>query len=270
MWGSSIMDQRWMHKLGMRKLALGAIALGTVALAGGTAWSATGALKPAEQAWNHQGITGTYDKASAQRGLQVYKEVCAACHSLNLVAYRTLTDLGYTEEQVKAIAAEVEVQDGPNDDGEMFTRPGRPYDRFKAPFPNEKAARAANGGAYPPDISLIVKAREDGENYIHALLTGYTDPPAGHELPEGKYYNPYFPGGAIAMPPPLSDGSVTYQDGTEATAAQMSRDVVTFLSYTAEPKLEERHRMGVIVVSFLVIFTGILFAVYRRVWKDVH
>ena len=265
MWGSSIMDQRW-----MRKLAFGAVALGTVALAGGAAWSSTGVMKPAEQKWNHNGITGTYDKAAAQRGLQVYKEVCAACHSLSLVAYRTLADLGYSEEQVKAMAAEVEIQDGPNDDGEMFARPGRPYDHFKAPFANEKAARAANGGAYPPDMSLIVKAREDGENYIYALLDGYTDAPAGHEVPEGKYYNPYYPGGNIAMPAPLSDGSVTYQDGTEATRAQMAHDVVTFLSWTAEPKLDERHRMGVVVVGFLIIFTGILFAVYRRVWKDVH
>jgi len=265
MWGSSIMDQRW-----MRKLAVGALALGTVALAGGAAWSSTGVMKPAAQEWNHNGITGTYDKAAAQRGLQVYKEVCAACHSLSLVAYRTLADLGYSEEQVKAMAAEVEVQDGPNDDGEMFARPGRPYDHFKAPFANEKAARAANGGAYPPDMSLIVKAREDGENYIYALLDGYADAPAGHEVPEGKYYNPYYPGGNIAMPAPLSDGAVTYQDGTEATRAQMAHDVVTFLSWTAEPKLDERHRMGIVVVSFLIIFTGILFAVYRRVWKDVH
>ena len=265
MWGSSIMDQRW-----MRKLAIGAVALGTVALAGGAAWSSTGQMKPAEQEWHHHGVTGTYDKAAAQRGLQVYKEVCAACHSLNLVAYRTLADLGYSEEQVKAMAAEAEVQDGPNDDGEMFTRPGRPYDHFKAPFPNEKAARAANGGAYPPDMSLLVKAREDGENYIYALLNGYTDAPAGHEVPEGKYYNPYYPGGNIAMPAPLSDGAVTYQDGTEATRAQMAHDVISVLAYTAEPKLDERHRMGIIVVAFLVIFTGILFAVYRRVWKDVH
>jgi len=259
------MDQRW-----MRKLAVGALALGTVALAGGAAWSSTGQMVPAEQEWHHNGITGTFDKAAAQRGLQVYKEVCSACHSLNLVAYRTLADLGYSEEQVKAMAAEVEIQDGPNDDGEMFARPGRPYDHFKAPFANEKAARAANGGAYPPDLSLIVKAREDGENYIYALLDGYADAPAGHEVPEGKYYNPYYPGGNIAMPAPLSDGAVTYQDGTEATRAQMAHDVVTFLSWTAEPKLDERHRMGIVVVSFLIIFTGILFAVYRRVWKDVH
>jgi len=265
MWGQSIMNQGWKRKLAAASVALG-LAVGTA----GAAWSAGDVAVPEKQSWSHLGITGTFDRAAAQRGFQVYKEVCAACHSMRLVSYRNLAEIGYSEAQVKAIAAEYEVEDGPNDDGEMFTRPARPSDRLKAPYANDKAARAANGGALPPDLSLMVKARMHGEDYLYALLTGYSDPPEGHAIPEGKYYNKYFPGGAIAMPPPLSDGVVTYQDGTEATAAQMARDVTVFLAFTAEPKLEARHRTGVIVISFLVVFTGILFAAYKRVWRNAH
>jgi ubiquinol-cytochrome c reductase cytochrome c1 subunit len=265
MWGSSVMEMGW-----MRKLAAGAVAAAILAAGGGAAWSAGEAAKPEKQEWAHHGVFGAFDRAAAQRGFQVYKEVCSSCHSMSLMSYRVLADIGYSEEQIKAIAAQYEVQDGPNDDGEMFTRPARPSDRFKAPFANEKAARAANGGAYPPDLSLIVKARENHEDYIYAILTHYQDPPAGHELPEGKYYNPYFPGGAIAMPPPISDGGVTYQDGTQATVQQQAHDVTTFLAFASEPKLEARHTMGFSVVSFLVIFTGVLFLAYKRVWRNVH
>ena len=265
MWGQSKMNQGWKRKL----IALSA-AFGLVGITAGAAWSAGDVAVPEKQNWSHLGITGTFDRAAAQRGFQVYKEVCSACHAMHLVSYRNLADLGYSEAQVKAIAAQYEVQDGPNDEGEMFTRPARPSDRFKSPFANDQAARSANGGALPPDLSLMVKARAHGEDYVYALLTGYSDPPEGHAVPEGKYYNKYFPGGAIAMPPPLSDGAVTYQDGTEASAKQMAHDVTTFLAFTAEPKIEARHRMGVIVISFLVVFTGILFAVYKRVWRNVH
>jgi cytochrome c1 len=265
MWGHEIMG------MGMRKLALaGAVALGLAGVAG-AAWAAGEAEAPPKENWPQHGVFGTYDRGALQRGFQVYKEVCSACHGLKYVAYRSLEDLGYNEEQVKAIAAQYEVTDGPNDDGEMFQRPARPSDKFRAPFPNDQAARAANGGALPPDLSLIVKARPHGEDYIYALLTGYDHPvPEGHEVPEGKYYNPYFAGGNIAMPPPIVEDGVTYSDGTKATPQQMAHDVTSFLAWAAEPKLEARHRMGAVVMIFLAIFTTLLFLTYKRVWRDVH
>ncbi|KAL2935972.1 Cytochrome c1-1 heme protein mitochondrial [Bienertia sinuspersici] len=171
--------------------------------------------------WPHSGILSSYDHASIRRGHQVYQQVCASCHSMSLVSYRDLVGVAYTEEETKAMAAEIEVADGPNDEGEMFTRPGKLSDRFPEPYPNEAAARFANGGAYPPDLSLITKARHNGQSYVFALLTGYRDPPAGVSIREGLHYNPYFPGGAIAMPKMLNDGAVEYEDGTVATEAQM-------------------------------------------------
>ncbi|MBI1328443.1 MAG: cytochrome c1 [Alphaproteobacteria bacterium] len=220
-----------------------------------------------------------YDKAELQRGFQVYKEVCSACHSLNRVKFYTLADEGgpgFTPAEAKAIAAGYQIEAEPNDKGELFDangerlkRPGILADHFPAPFPNEQAARAANGGAAPPDLSLIAKAREDGPNYIHSLLTGFGQPvPAGYKLPEGKYYNPYFPGRAISMPPPLTEGAVTYADGTKATVDQMSTDVTNFLMWAAEPKLEERHRLGFGVMAFLLVLAGLCYLSYRRVWKD--
>jgi ubiquinol-cytochrome c reductase cytochrome c1 subunit len=226
--------------------------------------------KPPAQSWSFSGFFGTFDRAAAQRGLQVYTEVCAGCHSLKLVAYRNLTALGYGEDDVKAIAAKVEVTDGPNDQGEMFKRPGRPSDRFASPFANDNAAKAANNGALPPDLSLIVKARNGGADYLHALLTGYGDPPNGVTLMEGMNYNKYFPGNQIAMPPPIRDDGVTYQDGTKATTAQMSKDLTMFLAWAAEPELEVRKQMGIKVILFLLVFTGILYAAKRKVWADVH
>ncbi|TYI60324.1 hypothetical protein E1A91_D10G096500v1 [Gossypium mustelinum] len=184
-----------------------------------------------------------------RRGHQVYQQVCASCHSMSLISFRDLVGVAYTEEETKTMAAEIEVVDGPNDEGEMFTRPGKLSDRFPQPYANEAAARFANGGAYPPDLSLITKARHNGQNYVFALLTGYHDPPAGVTIREGLHYNPYFPGGAIAMPKMLIDGALEYEDGTPATEAQMGKDVVTFLSWAAEPEMEERKLVCIIITN---------------------
>ncbi|KAI4350549.1 hypothetical protein L6164_004996 [Bauhinia variegata] len=212
--------------------------------------------------WPHKGILSSYDHASIRRGHQVYTQVCASCHSMSLISYRDLVGVAYTEEEVKGMAAEIEVVDGPNDEGEMFTRPGKLSDRFPQPYANEAAARFANGGAYPPDLSLITKARHNGQNYVFALLTGYHDPPAGVSIREGLHYNPYFPGGAIAMPKMLNDGAVEYEDGTPATEAQMGKDVVTFLSWAAEPEMEERKLMG--FKWIFVLSLALLQAAYYR------
>jgi ubiquinol-cytochrome c reductase cytochrome c1 subunit len=224
------------------------------------------------QEWSFNSIFGTYDEAALQRGFLVYKDICSACHSMNLLSYRHLSGTGLGEDQIKAVAASVQVPDGPNDEGEMFERAGLPSDVFKSPFANEQAARAANNGAYPPDLSLMCKARVGGPDYTYALLTGYEEPPAGFQLNEGMSYNKYFAAGAhqIAMPSPLSDGVVTYADGTEATVPQMARDVTHFLCWAAEPNLNERHQIGVGVMLFLIVLTACLYAVYRKVWADVH
>ncbi len=213
--------------------------------------------------WPHSGILSSYDHASIRRGHQVYQQVCATCHSMSLISFRDLVGVAYTEEETKAMAAEIEVEDGPNDEGEMFTRPGKLSDRFPQPYANEQAARFANGGAYPPDLSLITKARHNGQNYVFALLTGYHDPPAGVSIREGLYYNPYFPGGAIAMPKMLIDSALEYEDGTPATESQMGKDVVTFLSWAAEPEMEERKLMG---FKWIFVFSLALLqaAYYRR------
>ena len=221
--------------------------------------------------WSFDGIFGHYDKAALQRGLQVYKEVRSACHGLRLIAFRNLTDLGYTEAQVKAFASQYQVQnDEPNDQGEMFKRPGKPSDYFVGPFPNVEAARAANGGALPPDLSLIEKAREGGASYVYSILTGFTNAPAGFKKPDTLYYNKYFPGHLIAMPPPLSDGAVTYSDGTKATVDQMAYDVANFLAWTSAPKLEIRKETGLKVMLFLIVMTGLLIAVKKKIWAAVH
>jgi ubiquinol-cytochrome c reductase cytochrome c1 subunit len=246
-------------------------------------------IKPVEQDWTFAGPFGTYDPAQLQRGLKVYKEVCSACHSLNLVAFRSLEALGYSEAQVKAFAAEYTVQDGPNDDGEMFERPAIPSDRFPPPFPNVQAAAAANNGAAPPDFSLIAKARavergfptfifdiftqyaENGPDYIYALLTGYGhEPPAGMTIPEGTHYNPYFISAkSLAMAPPLSDGQVTYDDGSPETVDQYARDVAAFLMWAAEPHLVQRKQLGFQVMVFLVLFAGLVYLTKRKVWANV-
>jgi ubiquinol-cytochrome c reductase cytochrome c1 subunit len=220
--------------------------------------------------WSFEGPLGTFDPAARQRGFQVYKEVCSACHSMNLLHYRDLEDIGFSADQVKAIAAGVQVQDGPNDTGDMFERPGRPYDVFKPPFANDQAARAGNNGALPPDLSLIIKAREDGPDYVYGILTGFSDPPAGMKMNDGMNYNKYFAGHQIAMPPPLTDDRVTYADGTKATIAQEAHDVVTFLTWASEPSMEMRKRVGSKVIIFLLGLSGLLYAVKRKVWRDVH
>ena len=220
--------------------------------------------------WQHTGMFGTYDRAAAQRGLQVYQEVCAGCHGLNLVAFRTLQDLGFSEAEVKAIAAEYEFVDGPDDEGEMYDRPGKTFDKFPDPFANEKAARASNGGAFPPDLSLMVKARPGFENYMYSLMTGYTDAPADFDVPEGMNYNKYFAGHNIAMPAPLSEDGVEYSDGTAATVDQMAKDVTVFLAWAAEPKLEERKNMGLKVILFLIVLTALFYAAKRKVWSNLH
>ncbi|MFQ6017494.1 MAG: cytochrome c1 [Kiloniellaceae bacterium] len=247
--------------------------IGVVAAVLGLGWSAAQAAEEAEAPghnWSFSGIFGTFDRAAQQRGFQVYKEVCAGCHSLDLVAFRHLEALGFSAEEVKAIAAEYTIIDGPNDDGEMFERPGRPSDFFPPPFPNDKAAAAANGGAIPPDLSLMAKAREGGPDYLRALLTGYVEPPGEFDLIEGLSYNLYFPNHQIAMPPPLFEGAVEFADGTEASVEQMAGDVTTFLMWAAEPNLEARKEMGIKVMLFLLVFTGLLYAAKRRVWSDLH
>ena len=251
----------------LRSLALAA----AVALAAPvTAHAAGKGTPPPQQDWSFGGFFGTFDRASLQRGFQVYKEVCAACHALKQKAYRNLGDIGLSEEEIRAIAADVMVMDGPNDDGEMFERPGRASDRFRSPFPNERAARAANGGAYPVDLSLITKARKDGTNYLYALLTGYREePPAGVPVMDGMHWNDYFPGNWIAMGRPLHDDQVTFADGTVATTSQMARDVTTFLAWAAEPEMEERRAMGVRVILFLIILAGMTYGVKRKIWADL-
>ena len=225
---------------------------------------------PPQQSWSFDGVFGTPDLASAQRGMQVYMEVCSACHGLKQLAYRDLSGLGLTAEQVKAIAASVVVPLGLNDEGEPVEGPGLPSSRFRQPWPNEKAARARYNGAVPPDLSVMVKAREDGSNYVHALLTGYADPPAGMEMGEGMNYNKYFPGHQTAMPQPLTDDRVTYADGTKATVDQMSRDVVTFLAWASDPDVVDRKRIGIRVILFLILMTGLTYAVKRKIWSDLH
>ena len=230
----------------------------------------TTALHPKKMKWEFDGFFGRFDRASIQRGYQVYKEVCSACHGMKLMSYRNLQDIGFLEAEVKNIASEYLVTDGPNDDGEMFERPGLPSDKFVGPYANEQAARSANGGAYPPDLSLIIKARHDGPNYVYSLLNGYKDSPEGFEMAVGKNYNPYFEGRQIAMPSPINDdGQVEYKDGTIATKEQMTIDVVNFLQYASEPELEHRKKMGVRTMIFLGILFGLLLSAKRAIWKNV-
>lgn len=228
-------------------------------------------LHSPEGGWPQQGMFGTFDRGALQRGFAVYKQVCAACHSLKLLSYRNLADLGYNEAEIKAIAADVQVQDGPNDQGEMFDRAGRPSDHFKSPFANDNAARAANNGALPPDLSLIIKARHNGPDYVYSLLLGYKDAPADVKLMPGMNYNPVFAGGQIGMPSPLSaDDLVSYSDGTKATREQMAKDVVQFLNWAADPHMEERKRIGIRVVLFLLVMAGVLYAAKVQIWRKVH
>ncbi|EMD38888.1 hypothetical protein CERSUDRAFT_81697 [Gelatoporia subvermispora B] len=219
--------------------------------------------------WSHSGFFDSFDHSSIRRGYQVYREVCAACHSLDRIAWRNLVGVSHTADEARAMAAEVEYEDGPDDKGEMFQRPGKLSDYMPPPYPNEEAARAGNGGALPPDLSLMVKARHGGADYIFSLLTGYVDPPAGFEIREGMNYNPYFPGNAISMARVLFDGLVEYEDGTPATTSQMAKDVATFLSWAAEPEHDERKKMGIKAVIIFSALTAISLYVKRFKWSVI-
>ena len=257
--------------IGRVKSTLAAVAIAaSLGLASGDARAAGPAIDLPQHDWSFSGIFGTYDRAALQRGFQVYQAVCASCHGLNRVAYRNLADLGYNDDEIKAIAAQAIVVDGPNDEGEMFERPGIPADRFVSPFPNEQAARFANNGAYPLDLSLITKARPDGANYLRALLIGYTEPPADFVLMEGMNYNAYFSGHQIAMGQPLWGDDVEFADGTPATIEQQAEDVTVFLTWAAEPEMEQRKTAGIMTILFLLVFTGLLYATKRKIWSDVH
>ena len=252
------------------------------------ALSATPALaqqeapSPPHQRWSFEGLFGSYDLAAAQRGFQVYSEVCAVCHSMEYLHYRDLAGLGLSADQIKAIAAAISVPQGLDDNGDPKEGPATPADQFKVPYPlpnplqvgvthtNEKADRAAHNGALPPDLSLIISAREGHADYVYALLTGYADAPPGFPMQDGMNYNKYFTGHQIAMPQPLHDGQVTYADGTPATIEQMSHDVTTFLAWASEPELVQRKQIGARVILFLLFMTGLTYAANRKVWSDVH
>jgi cytochrome c1 len=246
---------------------------------------------PPLQSWSFAGPFGQFDPEQLQRGFKIYREVCSTCHSLKLLSFRNLADPGgpnFTEAQAAAIAATFQVTDGPNDQGQMFQRPGKISDYFPPPFPNDQAARAALGGGLPPDMSTLAKARgydrgfpwfifeafteyeEGGPDYIHAILNGYTDPPAGFVLPPGTYYNKYFPGHAIAMPKPINDGQVKFTDGTPETVDQYGRDVAAFLMWASEPKLDERKRLGFQVMIYLIVLSALLYFTKKKVWHEVE
>lgn len=235
-------------------------------------------LKSAEKAeylktdWSFKGLFGKFDRAQLQRGYQVYTEVCASCHSMKYLSYRNLMEEGgpeFSEAQAKAIAAQFEITDGPNSEGEMFQRPAKLSDKFVMPYPNAKAAQAANGGAYPPDMSVLAKARKGGVDYLYSLLLGYEDPPIGVSLDEGVHYNKFMYGNKIKMPKPLEDDLIEYSDGTPATEEQMAKDVVTFLMWSAEPHLEARHKMGFKAIIYLTILTLLVYLSMRKIWSRV-
>jgi ubiquinol-cytochrome c reductase cytochrome c1 subunit len=223
--------------------------------------------------WSFKGLFGKFDRGSLQRGYQVYTEVCASCHSMKYLSYRNLSETGGPEfsiEQAKAIAASFEVTDGPNNDGEMFERPAKLSDKFAMPYANIKEAQAANGGAYPPDMSVLAKARSGGVDYIYSVLLGYEDPPSGVILDDGVYYNKYMYGNNIKMSQPLYDDSVEYSDGTEATEEQMAKDVTTFLMWAAEPHLEARHKMGFKAILYLIILTILVYFSMKKIWSRIE
>jgi len=271
-------------------------ALGLAFLAG-PALAASNQEEPKEMHWSFEGPLGKFDQAQVQRGYKVYREVCSACHSMNLMSFRNLGQKGgpfydpkypnpNDNPYVKSIAKDYQVKDIDSETGDVIDRPATSADKFPNPFPNEPAARASNGGAYPPDLSVIIKAREEGPQYVYSILTGYKDPaPKGLEVPTGKHYNPYMPGdmsgfwsgpadhvppgGFIAMPPPLADGKVTFDDGTKSTLDQEAKDVVAFLAWASEPKATERKEFGLAAMIYLLIFSGLLYASYRRIWRNV-
>ncbi len=279
---------------GMKRLAVFALAAASMPL---VAYAAGEAVKIDRQPWSFAGLLGRFDQNQLQRGFQVYKDACAQCHGISRIDFRNLAQPGgpgFNEDAVKGLAATFEVQDGPNDDGKMFKRPGRLSDKVPPPYANEKEARAVHNGAYPPDLSLITKARgveyhgslfahplhilkdmatgyqEAGADYVYALLTGYADPPADFKLTDGMHYNHAFPGHQISMPPPLSEGAIKYQDDTPATVDQMARDVVAFLSWAGDPKHDDRKRMGLLVIIYLLITAVLLYFAKTRIWSKMH
>lgn len=246
------------------------IAAAIAILSTASAFASTQGEKPKEMQWAFDGMTGKFDYAAIQRGFKVYKEVCSACHSVKLLAFRHLEQIGFSQDQVKSLASEYDVQDGPNEEGQMFKRPGRPSDAIPSPYANEKEARAANNSALPPDLSLIVKARQGGANYIYSILTGFTNPPESVKLGENMYYNPYFAGGQIAMMPPLiSEGQITFDDGTKATVEQMAHDVVNFLQWAAEPEMQDRKSIGLRALTFVGILAVLMWFANKAVWRNL-
>lgn len=225
---------------------------------------------PPKQSWSFKPINGTFDRASLQRGFQVYKQVCAACHGIKYLSFRHLKNLGLSNAEIKVLASEYQIHDGPNDEGEMFDRPGRPSDYFPSPYKNEKQGRFANNGAYPPDLSLIIKARKNGPDYLFALLTGFKNPPASFKLNENQFYNKYFPGHSISMRPPLTEGIVTYNDGTKASVEQMAHDVTTFLSWVSEPEMETRKQTGFKTIMYLLVMSILFYVTMRKIWKNIQ
>ncbi len=233
-------------------------------------FAATEIKNAPKQKWSFDGLTGKFDIASIQRGYKVYREVCSGCHSMNLLYYRDLIDIGFSDEEVKAIASEYNVIDGPNDEGEMFERPAKSSDNFVDPFLNEQEARVSNNGSYPPDLSVITKTKKNGPDYIYNLLMGYSEPPEGFELGEGMYYNKWKEGHQIAMAQPLEDGYVDYDDGTENNLPQLSKDITNFLVWAAEPELEERKRIGIKVLLFFIIAGTLVYIVKNNLWRKVN
>jgi ubiquinol-cytochrome c reductase cytochrome c1 subunit len=228
------------------------------------------APEPPAQVWSFDGLFGTPDLAAAQRGFQVYAEVCSNCHAMQELHYRDLSGIGLNDAEIKAVASTFTVPQGLDDSGQPKEGPATPADQFRSPFPNEKAARAALNGALPPDLSLIINARPGHADYVYGILTGYATAPAGFTMQDGMNYNQYFPGHQIAMPQPLQDGRVTYADGTPNTVDQMARDVVTFLYWASNPEVVERKALGIRVILFLLLLTGVTYAVKRKIWSDVH
>ena len=262
---TTIASPKWIFALGLVSAVLCAATPGLT--------PASAAEGVASQSWSFSGPFGTFDRGQLQRGYQIYKEVCSACHGLRLLSYRNLGEPGgpeFTKAEVEALAADVEVRDGPDREGEMFDRPGKPSDAFVSPFPNKNAARAANNGALPYDLSVMAKARAGGPDYIYALMTGYKDAPEKMKMAEGMTYNTAFPGRQIAMAQPLDDEAVEYSDGTKPTLDNHARDVAAFLMWAAEPKLEERHALGFRFMIYLIILAGLLYLAKRRVWSKLE
>ena len=234
-------------------------------------WSSENSLKEMpKHKWSFNGISGTFDKAALKRGYQVYREVCSGCHSMKLLYYRDLLDIGFSEAQIKSIASEYTVLDGPNDEGEMYERPARLADHFISPFINDQEARLSNNGSYPPDLSVITKAKKNGPDYIYNLLLGYKEPPEDFNIGEDMYYNEWKEGHQIAMAQPLDEGYVDYDDGTENTLSQLAKDVTTFLVWSAEPELEVRKNLGIKVILFFLIFGVIIYISKQRLWRNIY